>query len=195
MAGNKKPNRRRGERRQTSVTVPNVARAFAVAEQREIERRNTLTSWRNALPLGHELNQHKIDEVMAPLEGFLHDVETTGEAAVDDDGKPVFWSDEDRDWVPIGQAILSMTMMLELVARNFTWGSIPTGLRDLAIKIEDGHLFDQHDTAAARSAIDWIRRRVAEATPNQWGAAYAEAVKIVDAREAQQRASAQAAAA
>lgn len=190
MAGNKKPKRRRGERRQGTVTVPNVARAFAVAEQREIERRNTLTSWRNALPLGHELNRHKIDEVMAPLEAFLHDVETTGEAAVDKDGKLAFWSKEDNDWVPIGEAILSMTMMLELVARNFTWGKIPTGLRDLAVKIEDGQEFDQHDTAAARSAIDWIRRRVAEATPNQWGAAYEQAVKIVDAREAQERAGA-----
>lgn len=185
MPGNKKTKRKNGPRRRIEIKAPPVAQVFAQGLVDDYARLDALVKMKNTLPLGHDLNRHKIDEVMLPLETFVRDMETTGEAPVDEHDRLIFWCENDADWIPLGDGILSMYMMLDLVAPHFGWGPIPTGLRDLVVKMESDQAVDQHDTAAAHTAMDWIRIHVAEVTPSQWGAAYEQACAIVDAREAQ----------
>jgi hypothetical protein len=183
MAGNKKPRRKTGRRKHTATK----AEHHAAREQARV-RHNMMIGLANDLPLGHEANRHKIEEVMTPLTAYLDELESTGDAPIDEEGRIIFWSDIDNDWILMGDAILSMCMMLDLVSHQFTWEAIPTGLRHLGSKIQLGEELDQHDTAAARAAIAWISDHIAEVTPNQWGEAYREAVRIVDERDAQQAA-------
>lgn len=185
MAGNKKTRRpgssvKSAADRAAQSRHDRITAAIKVARQAEREE-DTLRLLRNALPLGHAENAHKIDSVFAPLESLLSRIEKTGELEANDKGQYVIWDDQYREWLPIVPLLRNTCVVFEIIGEQFSWGVVQTAhLRRCANKWEfDSPLF-QSDTDGMRADIAWLRAHVVEVSPNDWS----DAIEIAEQREA-----------
>lgn len=165
MAGNKKPNRKPGNR----ASVIERMDLGIYAKAKNIAQRETLLiRMRNAMPMGHEVNQHKIDLTFGAIEGYLAEQEKTGESLVNERGEPVVVDPVDGELIPAGRAFKNQHAMFSALAEAHGWGAVPGGLRRMGAKLEADMILFESDMFDARRALAWMREHIVEITPNQW---------------------------
>jgi hypothetical protein len=178
MAGNKKPARkvRKVKPGSDAFVVDLLQRGKSARRQRYLQRKHGVDK-RNNLPLGHQLNQHKIEKTFGPLERVLQEQETTGTNLVDDDGDAVM-HDPDDGWIKIVPGLLHMIFVFEHIARARVWPKMPEGLRVYALGLQIGRKLDQDDINGARETIAWMRKHIATLSPIQWTELFEWAVEL-----------------
>lgn len=173
----------KSKRKGLSSNRPGAAERASQARykrQREAaESEYTLLQFRNNLPLGHELNQHKIEGVFGPLEIALEQARDTGEFPVDDRGKPSIWDTVAEEWKELCDCVANMCWVFGLLGVQQKWEEdAPPGLAQLAKRLDYGMLVTVREFEPAFDTIRWMRERVATVTPNQWTDAFELACKL-----------------
>lgn len=168
MAGNRKPNRKPGNR---PSVVERMDRGIYAKAKTIAQRETLLIRMRNALPMGHEVNQHKIDLTFGAIEGYLREQEQTGESMVNERGEPVVIDPVDGTMIPAGRAFKNQHAMFCALAEKHGWGTVPDGLRRMGAKLDADMILFDSDMSDARVALDWMRHNIASISPNQWSEA------------------------
>ena len=163
MAVSKKPRKKR----KVSV-IERLHHAKYQKAKTHANAENMLIRLRNAMPLGHEVNRHKIDATFDPLEQFLMQQETEGESFVNEKGEPLMWDEREQAYINVAEGIANMCWMFELASKLWGWTDQTAGLQKLGNKLFAGMVLFASDIEAARSTIAWMRERIAEVKPNQW---------------------------
>lgn len=164
MAGNKKPKRKGGARRDfvTRQAAATADRLRTKAKQQaRIDRINHL-------PMGHPLNAPSIDKTFRPIERLLDEHEATGTIMADQDGNPLIRDEDGQEWIPLVPAMLHMTHLFDVVARCQTWISQPPGLRAYTMALEHNLPLTPQHFADARATIIWMRELIATVTRARW---------------------------
>jgi hypothetical protein len=182
MAGNKKP-KRKGANRPSVVERLHQSEWSKRRQAQEAEA--TLIRMRNALPLGHEVNAHKIEGVFGSLEKVLAEARDTGEFHVDERGKPCMWDEVGEGWKDLCEAVGNMCWVIALLGQQQKWtDDQPPGLSQLVKRIDYGMPVYARDFAGAFDTIAWMREKVAGVSPNQWSEAFDLACRIEEERRA-----------
>lgn len=161
MAGNKKPSR-------VAKNRPSVIQRREAADFVQRDREEQIARMCNLLPMGHDVNRHKVDSVFGAIAGYLDEIERSGESPADARGTPVVVDPHDGDELPAALAFTNQHTMFGELARRYGWGRAPDGLRRMAAKLSAGMLLFDSDIADARTALAWMRVHVEDVTPNQW---------------------------
>lgn len=163
MPASSKPRKKKGR-----SVVERLAHARYQKAKAHAHAENMLIRLRNALPLGHEANRHKIDGTFGPLEEFLRQQELEGESFVNEKGEPLMWDEREQAYINVAEGIANMAYMFELAGRLWGWDAQPEGLKKLGNKLFAGMVLFASDIEAARETIAWMREKIAEVKPNQW---------------------------
>lgn len=167
MAGNKKPNRKAGGQ----VGFAQARQKGKAEYDRRLAQKNERIHKINNLPLGHPLNQRRIEVVFGPLERVLDEQESTGSLLFDEDGRAIM-RDVDGGWYLLVPALLHMTHLYDVMADRLGWDEQPAGLRAFATKLAHEIRISQQDIEDARATLAWMRRNVATVTPAQFTELY-----------------------
>lgn len=167
MAGNKKP-RKPAQPRDIGRML---AHAKAAREHR-YAKKNARRRAHDRLPLGHPINQHRIERSFKPIEQSLADQERDGSLLFDEDNNAVLYDAEAKTWIPVVPALLNMTHMFDQVGERFNWPPQPPGLRAFAFKLQREALLDATDIADARATTAWMRAQVATVSAADWTAIF-----------------------
>jgi hypothetical protein len=187
MPGNKK-NRRVGKDRRSAhqrAEDSKWTRAREIAVNEDRIRRIT-----NGLPLGHPEHAHKIELVFGAIEGYLTDMEQTGESLVTARGEAAVRDPLDQTLIPAAQAFISQHTMFTALAERFGWGPVPDGLRRMGAKLGADMMLFASDMADARTTLTWMRTHIVTITPHEWSETYEHLVAQEDQaerREAERR--------
>lgn len=173
MPASSKPRKKKGR-----SVIERLHHAKYQKAKQHANAENMLIRLRNALPLGHEVNRHKIDATFAPLEQFLVQQETDGESFVNDKGEPLMWDEREQAYINVAEGIANMCWMFELAAQLWGWDDQTGGLKKLGNKLFAGMVLFGSDVAAARETIAWMREKIAQVKPNQWSEVLELAEKI-----------------
>jgi hypothetical protein len=180
MAGNKKARRKPGK-------APDINHVVQTAYNQRIKKvraMNKRIHKRNDLPMGHPVNQHKIDGTFVPFERWLKEQEDTGTMLVDDEGRPVIRDPDDEVFVHVAPQLMNMAHVFDMLVKIYTFDKQPPGVRALAMKLIHDLPLDQSDVDDARTAFNWMRKTVAKVTPSQWSDTI-ELVERLDKKEAE----------
>lgn len=140
-----------------------------LSEALKIEAFNRNADRLNTLPLGHPDNVEKIGKTFGPIERWMRTMQKTGDIDVmEDSGLAVFQPEPGEDWYPIVESFLAMCDTYELIALEQGIEDGTSGIRALARKINASELVDQHDIAAARQAVEWMKEVTKPLTPSQF---------------------------
>lgn len=188
MPGNKRNKRLGKSAKKRRSAIDRLHEAEYVKHRDKTNAEYTMIKMRNALPIGHELNRHKIDMTFQPLESLLASVEETGEITTDTRGDPVMWDEQEECWMPLGPGIHNMVAMFDRAAQIYSWPeSQPPGLRRLGAKLDADMPLFQSDTDDARVTIAWMRKWIVGVTPNQWTEISEQMVREFEAATQDQR--------
>lgn len=182
MPGNKK-NRRVGKNRPSALQRAEQSKYTRAREI--VDNENRIRRLINGLPLGHPENAHKIDLVFGAIDGYLLDMEQTGQSHVTASGQPAVLEPVDQELIPAGLAFLNQHRMFSALAVKRGWGPVPDGLRRMGAKLDAGVLLFESDMTDARTALAWMRAHVADVTASEWSAVLDELIEQEerDARE------------
>lgn len=176
MPASSKPRKKKGR-----SVVERLAHARYQKAKAHAHAENMLIRLRNALPLGHEANRHKIDDTFGPLEEFLRQQELEGESFVNEKGEPLMWDEREQAYINVAEGIANMVFMFDVAAKCFGWDAQPRGLEKLGNKLFAGMVLFASDIAAARDAIAWMRANIAHVKPNEWSEVLEEADREIEA--------------
>lgn len=168
MAGNKKARKKKGGPARTEQEFFVKLARNKVERMRRYERLNETVHQRNNLPLGHPLNQHKIDKTFKPLEQVFVDQEQGKGMLADEQGNLVIYDEDDQEFVPFVPGILHMCHLYDMIGGALTWDRQPPGLRAFVLKLARDEKVNQQDVDDARVTVKWMRDRIATVTPTKW---------------------------
>jgi len=171
MAGNSKA-KRKPYKAQTIGALLEKARADRSKRYATI---NGNVNKRNALPLGHPSNAHKIAKTFKPIEDMLNEQEHMGSLMHDDEGIAVMRIEGEQTWAPVTVSLMDICHAFDVAARALVWGEQPPGLLAFALKLANEGKLNSDDVADARATIAWMRLRIASVSSDRWHALLAEA--------------------
>lgn len=166
MAKSKK-NRKTGAKRIDAVTRLLMSRRDKA--QGEAQREMLLIKFRNALPLGHELNRHKIETTFTPIERVLDAIEERGEINATASGEAGLWDEHFEEYIPLAPVLRNTCTLYQLAAEKFGWKDPQVKpMIALADRLDAGKALYKSDITGTRRCIAWMRSVIVNVTPNQW---------------------------
>jgi hypothetical protein len=182
MAGNSKRKRKPGK----AAHVLDVLEKARREKIKRIEAKNERAARLNNLPMNHPMNADRL-QVFSAIDKMIDDEERTGALLFTQDGVAVMWEERMQDWVEVVSSLLSVSSIMDSIARRYTLGSMPMGLNAFALKVERGDKLNAEDRADARAAMAWIRSVLGKISPNQWAVAFDEYHAIEKRQQEQMR--------
>lgn len=137
---------------------------------------------RNNRPFSDPVHAGKVDSVLAPIEQYILEA-AAGEYTVDERNRPVIYDPSEDEWRIVADVWGNVCWLFGLLEATHKWSETqPPGLRQLAKKFDYGTPLFPSDFPPALETVAWMRRMIADVTPNQWSDAHQLAEKIQDER-------------